>query len=940
MKEDRFRKLFAAFGTLTDCCLKFTKDGKFRKFGFIGYKSEDEAQTALNHFNRSFIDTSRVTVELCKSFGDPSKPKAWSKHSQKVPASEKQTEKPVASAAPAGTKKDKKKKDPTENLKELEEDKTFQEFLVVHQKRSQVATWANDTLAEEPKKGKSKPVADYLNFDSDESEELSEDGNEPSEDEEETKAKKGEKKAATSKDLSDMDYLKSKVVKDSSSSSSTEEETDSEEVEEESEKEEDSGIAETIDTHADKRGKPQAQQTQQERPVEKKKGSTLEKNEASSAEASSPYTVKLRGAPLNITEQKIREFFLPLKPVAIRIGKNAQGKNTGYIFVDLKNEAEVQRALKRKKEYIGGRCVEVFRCENTPKESIMAKPDNQPWQRRKRDDEEEEDLSESGRLFVRNLPFTSTEEDLEKIFSKYGPLSEIHFPIDRLTKKSKGFAFITYMIPEHAVKAYAEMDGQVFQGRMMHLLPSTIKKEKIEDVDAEESSSYKKHKEAKDKANSASSHNWNTLFVGTNAVADAIAQKYNASKSQVLDHESKDSVAVRIALGETELVQEIRQFLIENGVSLDSFSQAAGERSKTVILVKNLPASTSVTELEDIFGKHGSLGRVLLPEGGITAIVEFLEPTEAKQAFTKLAYSKFHSVPLYLEWAPMGVFFSPAPQQKTLEAPEKESKAKLVPGEAIKGSEETAAQEEEEGEEEEEEEEEEIIPGCTLFIKNLNFATTEDTLKETFSKVGTVKSCTISKKKDKAGTLLSMGFGFVEYKKPESAQKALRQLQGCSVDGHKLQVKISERAVRPTVKSSRKKQTVKKQKTSKILVRNIPFQATVKEIRELFSTFGELKTVRLPKKMAGTGSHRGFGFVDFLTKQDAKKAFNALCHSTHLYGRRLVLEWADTEETVEALRRKTADHFHDSPKKRKRSEVLNEILEHLEEEESNKDEAI
>ncbi|NXW49591.1 RBM19 protein, partial [Nyctiprogne leucopyga] len=943
MKEDRFQKLFAAFGTLTDCCLKFTKDGKFRKFGFIGYKSEDEAQMALNHFNRSFIDTSRVTVELCKSFGDPSKPKAWSKHSQKAPASEQQTEKPVTSTAPASTKKGKKKKDPTENLKELEEDKTFQEFLVVHQKRSQVATWANDALAEEPKKGKSKPAADYLNFDSDESEELSEeDGNEPSEDEEETQ---GGKKAATSKDLSDMDYLKSKVVKDSSSSSSTEEETDSEEVEEESENEEDSGIAETIGTHTDKRGKPKAQQTRQETPVEKKKkGSTVE-SQGSSVEASTPYTVKLRGAPLNITEQKVREFFSPLKPVAIRIEKSTQGKNTGYIFVDLKSEAEVQRALKRKKEYLGGRCVEVLRCRNTPKQPVTAKPDNQPWQRRKRDDEEEEDLSESGRLFVRNLPFTSTEEDLEKIFSKYGPLSEIHFPIDRLTKKPKGFAFITYMIPEHAVKAYAEMDGQVFQGRMMHLLPSTIRKEKIEDADAEESSSYKKQKEAKDKANSASSHNWNTLFVGTNAVADAIAQKYNASKSQVLDHESKDSVAVRVALGETELVQEIRRFLIENGVSLDSFSQAAGERSKTVILVKNLPANTSAAELEGVFGKHGSLGRVLLPEGGITAIVEFLEPTEAKQAFTKLAYSKFHSVPLYLEWAPMGVFFSPTPQKKTPQAPEKEGMPVglllFVSGDdtdtAMKGSEETAAQEEEE-DEEEEEEEEESIPGCTLFIKNLNFATTEDTLKETFSKVGAVKSCTISKKKDKAGTLLSMGFGFVEYKKPESAQKALRRLQGCSVDGHKLEVKISERALRPAVKSSRKKQAVKKQKTSKILVRNIPFQATVREIRELFSTFGELKTVRLPKKVTGTGSHRGFGFVDFLTKQDAKKAFNALCHSTHLYGRRLVLEWADTEETVEALRRKTADHFHDSPKKRKRSEVLNEILEHLEEEENNRDE--
>ncbi|KFO90193.1 putative RNA-binding protein 19, partial [Buceros rhinoceros silvestris] len=936
MKEDRFRKLFAAFGTLTDCCLKFTKEGKFRKFGFIGYKSEDEAQAALNHFNRSFIDTSRVTVELCKAFGDPSKPKAWSKHSQKAPASEKQTEKPVADAAPTGTKKDKKKKDPIEDLKELEKDEAFQEFLVVHQKRSQVATWANDTLAEEPKKGKSKAAADdYLNFDSDESEELSEeekDGHEPSEDE----RAKGGKKAATSKDLSDMDYLKSKVVKDSSSSSSTEEETESEEEEEESENEEDSDIAETIGTHTDKRGKTKAQQTQQETPVEKKKKGCALESQGSSMEASTPYTVELRGAPSNITEQKIREFFLPLKPVAVRIGKKAQGKKRGCIFVDLKSEAEVQRALKRKKEYMGGRCVEVFRCTNAPKETVTAKPDNQLWQRRKRDDEEEEDLSESGRLFVRNLPFTSTEEDLEKIFSKYGPLSDIHFPIDRLTKKPKGFAFITYMIPEHAVKAYAEMDGQVFQGRMMHLLPSTIIKDKIEDGDGEESSSYKKQKESKDKANSASSHNWNTLFVGTNAVADAIAQKYNASKSQVLDHESKDSVAVRVALGETELVQEIRRFLIENGVSLDSFSQAAGERSKTVILVKNLPARTSVAELEDVFGKHGSLGRVLLPEGGITAIVEFLEPTEAKQAFTRLAYSKFHSVPLYLEWAPMGVFFNPAPQKKPLEAPEKEDKARLAPGETGKGSEQTAAQEEEE-EEEEEDDEEESIPGCTLFIKNLNFATREDTLKETFSKVGAVKSCTISKKKDKAGTLLSMGFGFVEYKKPESAQKALRRLQGCSVDGHKLEVKISERAVRPAVKSSRKKQTVKKQKTSKILVRNIPFQATVREIRELFSTFGELKTVRLPKKTAGTGSHRGFGFVDFLTKQDAKKAFNALCHSTHLYGRRLVLEWADTEETVEALRRKTADHFHDSPKKRKQSELLNEILEHLEEEESNKD---
>lgn len=47
------------------------------------------------------------------------------------------------------------------------------------------------------------------------------------------------------------------------------------------------------------------------------------------------------------------------------------------------------------------------------------------------------------------------------------------------------------------------------------------------------------------------------------------------------------------------------------------------------------------------------------------------------------------------------------------------------------------------------------------------------------------------------------------------------------------------------------------------------------------STFGELKTVRLPKKGIG-GTHRGFGFIDFLTKQDAKvgaSGFGPSCSS-------------------------------------------------------------
>jgi RNA recognition motif-containing protein len=98
---------------------------------------------------------------------------------------------------------------------------------------------------------------------------------------------------------------------------------------------------------------------------------------------------------------------------------------------------------------------------------------------------------------------------------------------------------------------------------------------------------------------------------------------------------------------------------------------------------------------------------------------------------------------------------------------------------------------------------------------------------------------------------------------------------------------------------------IEEEQCTKIMVRNIPFQASPKEIRALFAAFGELKTVRLPKKAGGEVGHRGFGFVDFLSVADARAAFNALVHSTHLYGRRLVLEWSKDDEDVEDIRVKT-----------------------------------
>lgn len=63
----------------------------------------------------------------------------------------------------------------------------------------------------------------------------------------------------------------------------------------------------------------------------------------------------------------------------------------------------------------------MFRERNVPAAKAPLKNGARPWQGRTLGEhEEEEDLADSGRLFVRNLPYTSSEEDLEKLFSKYG----------------------------------------------------------------------------------------------------------------------------------------------------------------------------------------------------------------------------------------------------------------------------------------------------------------------------------------------------------------------------------------------------------------------------------------------------------------------------------------------------------------------------------------
>ena len=135
-----------------------------------------------------------------------------------------------------------------------------------------------------------------------------------------------------------------------------------------------------------------------------------------------------------------------------------------------------------------------------------------------------------------------------------------------------------------------------------------------------------------------------------------------------------------------------------------------------------------------LFSKFGSLGRVVIPPSHTIVLVEFTEPSDAKKAFNGLAYRKFKSGLLYLEWAPLNVFTSSAEKAKAAKtaaaaAPAKEGK-KQADGSDDDSDEETDAADDQEAEEDAQ---------STLFVKNLNFDTTEDALKAVFIPFGHVR---------------------------------------------------------------------------------------------------------------------------------------------------------------------------------------------------------
>jgi cold-inducible RNA-binding protein len=71
------------------------------------------------------------------------------------------------------------------------------------------------------------------------------------------------------------------------------------------------------------------------------------------------------------------------------------------------------------------------------------------------------------RLFVGNLSYQTADTDLQDYFSQAGAVTSVNVMFDKMTGKSRGFAFIEFATPEEANKAVEQFHNKEFQGRTL-----------------------------------------------------------------------------------------------------------------------------------------------------------------------------------------------------------------------------------------------------------------------------------------------------------------------------------------------------------------------------------------------------------------------------------------------------------------------------------------
>uniref|UniRef100_UPI00358FEA82 RNA-binding protein 28-like n=1 Tax=Myxine glutinosa TaxID=7769 RepID=UPI00358FEA82 len=191
----------------------------------------------------------------------------------------------------------------------------------------------------------------------------------------------------------------------------------------------------------------------------------------------------------------------------------------------------------------------------------------------------------------------------------------------------------------------------------------------------------------------------------------------------------------------------------------------------------------------------------------------------------------------------------------------------------------------------------------TVFVQNLAPGADSDALRRTFEQLGPVKRCFVVKRK---GEDEGRGYGYVTFSLASDAQRALGQV--LEVDGRRVHLRLANRKVRAVdaegqgcrerpSQSNKAPATKKSSKKARLIVRNLSFKCSTKDLQAAFSPFGDVLEASIPQK---DGKMKGFGFVQYSKIQDAARALKEM-NLQQIKGRPVAIDWAIPKDEYEVI---------------------------------------
>ncbi|KAI8824068.1 uncharacterized protein EV422DRAFT_493123 [Fimicolochytrium jonesii] len=178
-----------------------------------------------------------------------------------------------------------------------------------------------------------------------------------------------------------------------------------------------------------------------------------------------------------------------------------------------------------------------------------------------------------------------------------------------------------------------------------------------------------------------------------------------------------------------------------------------------------------------------------------------------------------------------------------------------------------------------------------IFIKNLDPLIDTRALHETFAAFGPILSCKVAMDGEH-----SKGYGFVHFEEGESAEQAIKHVNGMLLNDRKVFV-----GHHVPKKERLSKMEEMRSKFTNVYVKNLDEAVTDEEFRAMFEKFGEVTSASVSRDQ--DGKSRGFGFVNFSGHEEARVAVEEM-HEKEINGKQLYVSRAQKKsEREEELRR-------------------------------------